>query len=99
MSSHDNIEHDVSLSRQDFANGDNFSFNETVFQTLLNSNAGVDYYNGTSGGQVLKERLDIDRIANPNLENSAKEFAIRIRESVLYLSVMGNVTAGTAPKK
>jgi hypothetical protein len=99
MSSHDNIEHDVSLSRQDYANGDNFSFNETVFQTLLNSNPGVDYYNGTSGGQVLKERLDIDRIANPNLENSAKEFAIRIRESVLYLSVMGNVTAGTAPKK
>jgi hypothetical protein len=98
---HDNIEHDTSLSRGDSLNGtgDNFTFNSTIFSTLANSNPGVDYYNGTSAGTVLKERLAINRIENPLLKNTRKEFAIRIRESALYIGVMGNVTSGVAPKK
>jgi hypothetical protein len=79
--------------------GDNFSFNETIFTTLASSNPGVDYYNGTSAGMVLKERLEIDRKANPDLTNTAKEFQLRIRESVFYLTVMGNVSTGRAPKE
>ncbi|EEB93110.1 hypothetical protein MPER_08281, partial [Moniliophthora perniciosa FA553] len=35
---------------------------------------------------------------NPNVTNSQTEFTIRIFESALYLSVMGNVSAGVAPK-
>jgi hypothetical protein len=100
--SHDNLEHDVSLSRGDFKNGagDNFSFNPAIFNaTLAQSNPGVDYYNGTSAGLVLKERLALDRIDNPELKNTVKEFQIRLRESELYLAVMGNITAGTAPKE
>lgn len=97
--SHESIEHDASLSRQDFFNGDNFHFNETIFQTLLNSNPGKDYYDAVSAGQVQKERLELARASNPQLQNTAKQFAIRIRESALYLSVMGNVTSGIAPKK
>jgi hypothetical protein len=97
---HDNIEHDASLSRGDFLNGlgDNFSFNETIFTTLASSNPGVDYYNTTSAGLVMKARLEIDRQVNPNITNTFKEFGIRTGESAFYLSVMGNVTSGTAPK-
>jgi hypothetical protein len=100
--SHDSIEHDASVSRGDFKNGtgDNFSFNPAIFNaTLAQSNPGVDFYNGTSAGLVMKERLELDRQDNPQLKNTAKEFAIRVRESALYLAVMGNVTAGTAPKE
>lgn len=96
---HDSIEHDASLSRSDFALGDNFNFNETIYSTLASSNPGVDYYNASSAGWTQKERLRIASAANPELKNTGKEFAIRGRESQLYLLVMGDVATGQAPKK
>ena len=96
---HNSIEHDASLSRSDFALGDNFSFNETIFSTLASSNPGFDYYNASSAGWTQKERLRIASEANPELTNTVKEFAIRTRESQLYLLVMGDVATGKAPKE
>ncbi|KAJ4487668.1 Cloroperoxidase [Lentinula aciculospora] len=95
---HGTLEHDVSLSRNDYALGDNVHFNETIFSTLANSNPGVDYYNITSAAQVLEQRLAEDQIANPTLVNTVKELAVREVESAFYLGVMGNVTTGIAPK-
>ncbi|KAJ3754770.1 Peroxidase, family 2-domain-containing protein [Lentinula raphanica] len=95
---HGTLEHDVSLSRNDLALGDNVHFNETVFTTLANSNPGADYYNITSAAQVLVQRLAEDKIVNPTLVNTVKEFTVRTIESGFYLSVMGNVTTGVAPK-
>jgi len=96
---HNLIEHDASLSRGDFALGDNLHFNETIFTTLANSNPGVDYYNATSASQVQDSRLAISLATNPNITNTGKEFDVRTRESALYLSVMGNILTGVAPKK
>ncbi|KAF9067699.1 Peroxidase, family 2-domain-containing protein [Rhodocollybia butyracea] len=96
---HGTIEHDASLSRNDYALGDNIHFNATVFATLNNSNPGVDYYNITSASQVLVQRLAEDSIANPNITNTVKEFTIRTIESALYLGVIGNITTGVVPKK
>ncbi|KAJ7059236.1 Cloroperoxidase [Mycena amicta] len=95
---HNLVEHDASLSRGDFALGDNLHFNETIFSTLVDSNPGVDFYNATSAGLVQKERLDISLATNPNVTNTEKEFFIRTVESALYLSVMGNAITGVAPK-
>ncbi|KAF9056892.1 Peroxidase, family 2-domain-containing protein [Rhodocollybia butyracea] len=95
---HGTLEHDASLSRNDLAIGDNIHFNATVFATLNNSNPGVDYYNTTSAAQVLQQRLVEDSLINPNLTNTIKEFTVRIVESAFYLSVIGNVTTGVAPK-
>ncbi|KAF9060234.1 Peroxidase, family 2-domain-containing protein [Rhodocollybia butyracea] len=95
---HGTLEHDASLSRNDLAIGDNIHFNATVFATLNNSNPGVDYYNVTSAAQVLVQRLAEDSLINPNLTNTIKEFTVRIIESGFYLSVIGNVTTGVAPK-
>ncbi|KAJ3740775.1 hypothetical protein DFH05DRAFT_1462684 [Lentinula detonsa] len=81
---HGTLEHDASLSRNDYA--------------LANSNPGVDYYNITSAAQVLEQRLAEDKIVNPTLINTVKELTVRIVESGFYLSVMGNVTTGVAPK-
>ncbi|KAF9063653.1 Peroxidase, family 2-domain-containing protein [Rhodocollybia butyracea] len=95
---HGTLEHDASFSRNDLAIGDNIHFNATVFATLNNSNPGVDYYNTTSAAQVLVQRLAEDSLINPNLTNTIKEFTIRVIESTFYLSVIGNVTTGVAPK-
>ncbi|KAF5368728.1 hypothetical protein D9757_010429 [Collybiopsis confluens] len=93
------IEHDASLSRQDFHQGDGIHFNETIFETLANSNPGVDYYNITSAVAVLTERLNIQQAANPAIINTEKEFIFRARESSFYLATMGNVITGEAPKE
>ncbi|KAJ7916315.1 Chloroperoxidase, partial [Mycena leptocephala] len=91
---HNLIEHDASLSRQDFALGDNLHFNETIFTTLANSNPGANYYNTTSAGQVMHARL-ADSLANtPNVTNSPKSLGIRGSESAFYLSAMGDPLTG-----
>ncbi|KAJ7575558.1 Cloroperoxidase [Mycena floridula] len=96
---HNNIEHDASVSRADFFTGNNWSFNETMYSAMVNVNPGLDHYDPTSAGLVQKQRLTESQATNPDLINTAKEFAIRTRESSLYLSVMGNATTGVAPKK
>ncbi|KAF7343979.1 hypothetical protein MVEN_01687100 [Mycena venus] len=95
---HGLIEHDASLSRNDFALGDNLNFNETIFSTLANSNPGVDYYNTSSAGLVQQQRLATSLATNPNITNTLKEFVIRSSESAFYLGVMGNPLTGVAPK-
>ncbi|KAK7045792.1 hypothetical protein VNI00_007194 [Paramarasmius palmivorus] len=95
---HGIIEHDASLSRQDFALGDNLHFNETIFTTLANSNPGSDVYNTTSAGQVQHDRLEDSLATNPNVTNTETTLTIRSFESALYLSVMGDPTVGVAPK-
>ncbi|KAF7350858.1 hypothetical protein MSAN_01647900 [Mycena sanguinolenta] len=95
---HNLIEHDASISRNDFALGDNLHFNETVFTTLANANPGVDFYNATSAGQVMQARLADSLARNVNVTNTLKEFALRVRESALYLSIFGDPLTGVAPK-
>ena len=96
---HGNIEHDASLSREDFFFGDQISFNETTFSTLLNSNPGSDVYNTTSAGQVMHARLADSLARNPNVTNTDLQIIVRSAESTLYLSAMGNPITGEAPKK
>ncbi|KAJ7272389.1 Chloroperoxidase [Mycena rebaudengoi] len=96
---HNLLENDVSLSHEDFALGDNLHFNETIFSTLANSNPTVDYYNVTSAGQVLHDRLAISLATNPNITNTPKEIVARSGASAFYLSVMGDLVTGVAPKK
>ncbi|KAJ7252315.1 hypothetical protein C8J57DRAFT_1077520 [Mycena rebaudengoi] len=99
FSRHNLIENDASLSRGDFALGDNLHFNETIFSTLANSNPGVDYYNATSAGQVQNDRLAISLATNPNITNTPKETLQRSGASAFYLSAMGDPVTGVAPKK
>ncbi|KAJ7350928.1 Chloroperoxidase [Mycena albidolilacea] len=79
--------------------GENLRFNETVFFTLTNANPGVDYYNATSTGQFMKARLADSLARNPNITNTRKERALQMRESSLYLSIMGDASIGVTPKK
>uniref|UniRef100_A0A0W0GAB7 Putative Cloroperoxidase n=1 Tax=Moniliophthora roreri TaxID=221103 RepID=A0A0W0GAB7_MONRR len=95
---HGVIEHDASISREDFALGDNLHFNEAVFETMANANPGSDVYNITSAARVLQVRLADSLARNPNVTNSETEFTNRILEGATYLSVMGDASTGVAPK-
>ncbi|KAJ7093573.1 Peroxidase, family 2-domain-containing protein [Mycena epipterygia] len=102
LSLHNLIEHDASISRNDWGpdgTGDNVHFNETVFSTLANSNPGKDYYDTTAVGQMQKERLAHSIATNPALVNTEKEFHLRSAESSFYLSIFGNFSTGIAPKE
>lgn len=95
------IEHDASISRNDFGDGtgDNLHFNETAFSALANANPGQDTYDTTAAGQVQSERLAYSIATNPLVINTLKEFRLRSRESALYLSIFGDPLTGVASKK
>jgi hypothetical protein len=97
--SHGNIEHDASISRGDIYFGDNVSFNETIFQALVESAPNSDNYDPISAGATQKRRLAESQATNPNITNTDKEFSIRSQESALYLSLMGDPITGIAPKE
>ncbi|KAK1221159.1 hypothetical protein PQX77_016035 [Marasmius sp. AFHP31] len=101
---HGCIEHDASISRSDFnldPDHDNFTFNETLYQTLASKNPGKDTYDISVAGQVMRERLEDSLVRNnESLVNTGKEFAFRATEAALYLLVMGgDVEKVEAPKK
>ncbi|KAJ6578647.1 hypothetical protein DFH09DRAFT_913831, partial [Mycena vulgaris] len=96
---HNFLEHDASISRNDFGIGDNMHFNETAFTPLANAKPGVGYYNAVSAGEAQHARVASSIVINPNVTNTAKEFIFRTVESALYLSVMGDPLTGLAPKK
>ncbi|KAJ7786725.1 Peroxidase, family 2-domain-containing protein [Mycena olivaceomarginata] len=101
LSAHNIIEHDASISRNDFGNGigDNTHFNETTFATLANSNPGKDYYDPVSAGEVQPARLAHSLGTNPFTVYTQKEFLLRSRESALYLSIFGDPATGIASKE
>ncbi|KAJ7862045.1 Peroxidase, family 2-domain-containing protein [Mycena olivaceomarginata] len=101
LSAHNIIEHDASISRNDFGDGtgDNTHFNETTFATLANSNPGKDYYDPVSAGEVQRARLAHSLATNPFTVNTQKEFLLRSRESALYLSIFGDPATGIASKE
>ncbi|KAJ7209448.1 Peroxidase, family 2-domain-containing protein [Mycena haematopus] len=98
---HNLVEHDASISRNDFGDGtgDNVHFNETTFSTLANANPGKDYYDPVAAGLVQRARLAHSVATNPNITNTAKDCKLRTRESALYLSIFGSPVTGIAPKE
>ncbi|KAJ7907566.1 Chloroperoxidase [Mycena leptocephala] len=98
---HNIIEHDASISRNDFGDGtgDNLHFNETAFSTLANANPGTDTYDTASAGFVQQQRLAFSIATNPLVINTRKEFRLRSRESALYLSIFGDPLTGVASKQ
>ncbi|KAJ7254570.1 Cloroperoxidase [Mycena rebaudengoi] len=99
LDAHNLVEHDASISRNDFALGDHIKFNETVYSTLANSNPGKSYYEPVSSGKVQRDRLADSVARNPDVVNTKKEFQLRTRETGLYLSIFGSGLSGLAPKE
>jgi len=100
LASHDHvIEHDASLSRADASTGNDYSFNQTIWDTVK------AYYGHTSPGvATLTEaakakfmRVTTEDAADPAFSYGPVQFIFSYGESALYLSVMGNASTGDAP--
>jgi len=93
------IEHDASLSRADFYldQGDNHSFNQSVFDTVL------AYYNGMANTSIpvaamaKYNRVQTEQSRDPKFTYTPQQFVLSYGETALYLSVMGDPITGIAP--
>lgn len=91
------IEHDASLSRADASTGNNYSFNQTIWDTVL------AYYNGMANATIpvaskaRYNRVTTEASRDPDFSYSPVQFILSYGETALYLSTMGDPITGVAP--
>jgi len=98
---HGLIEHDVSLSRNDIAFGDNHTFNKEIWEEVLKT-YGDD--TETSFATVSKARYDrlaackkAHADAKKDFVYGIKEFTFSYGESALFLGILGSPSEGKIP--
>lgn len=93
------IEHDASLSRAEASSGNNYSFNKTIWDTVL------AYYNSSTDATIPPaakaryNRILVEEARDPQFSFGPAQLLFQSAETALYLSVMGNPTTGVAPVK
>lgn len=93
------IEHDGSLSRSDFALGNNHSFNRTIFNSVAAYFRGKDVISVRTAAEARVARINAARAANPQFTFGAQEDRFSQFESALYLRVFGKPSVGNAKRK
>jgi hypothetical protein len=111
------IVRDASFSRADYYenSGDNYSFNQMIFDTVLAYCEGMDETsvpvaakaksmlihgrNEDSVWQSRYNRVTTEETRDPNFTYTQQQFFLSDVETALYISVMGNPIAGIAPVK
>jgi len=93
------IEHDASLSRADFylANGDNHSFNQSVFDTVLAYYDGMVKTSIPVAAKAKYNRVQTEQKRDEEFTYTPQQFILSYGETALYLSVMGDPITGVAP--
>ncbi|OAX83560.1 hypothetical protein ACJ72_02072 [Emergomyces africanus] len=99
LSNHDLFaEHDASLSRSDLFFGDNNSFNETIWKSVLDyfkdEKAGISF---TAAARARLHRIKTESERNPDFTFNAKDLVISYTETAQYLSVFGDPVTGYPP--
>lgn len=91
------IEHDASLSRNDAYFGNDYSFNQGIFDEVL------DYYDGATIATIPAaslaryHRVTAQRASNPTFIYGPRQLVLSYGETALYLSTMGNPITADAP--
>lgn len=100
VNKHGLIEHDVSLSRNDFLLGDNHSFDREIWDAVVATYEGEE----TSFESVSKARYERLVAAKKAHEEAGKEFQYGIKEfvlsygeSALFLGLLGDPKHGKIP--
>jgi Peroxidase, family 2 len=100
VNKHGLIEHDVSLSRNDFAFGDNHSFDREIWDSVSRSYEGEE----TDFESVSRARYQRLLAAKKAHEDAGKEFQYGIKEfvlsygeSALFLGLLGDPKEGKIP--
>ncbi|THW04997.1 Cloroperoxidase [Aureobasidium pullulans] len=91
------IEHDGSLSRADTTTGDNHSFNQTIWDTVLAYYSGMTDATIPVASKARFNRIQTEAARDPNFSYSPVQFILSYGETALYLSTMGDPITGVAP--
>ena len=91
------IEHDGSLSRADAYSGDDHTFNQAIFDQILQFYSGMDTATIPVASKARYQRIKNARAINPDFTYGPREIVLSYGETSLYLSVMGDPISGKAP--
>ncbi|PBP27616.1 hypothetical protein BUE80_DR001409, partial [Diplocarpon rosae] len=101
LAKHGLIEHDVSLSRNDAAFGDNFSFDRSVWDGVMANYGEATETSFESASRARYERMvkaQKDHAdAGKDFEYGVKEFVLSYGESALFLGILGDPKNGKIP--
>jgi len=95
LDKHHILEHDASLSRNDFYFGDDHTFNRTIWgQTATHFPSSTISF--SDAATARSTRIAAAAAVNPQFNMTATEQTNSYFESALYMAVFGNVTTGNA---
>jgi hypothetical protein len=93
------IEHDASLSRQDAYFGNDYSFDQKIFNQVLAYYEGMEETSIPVASKARYNRVETARSQNPEFIYGVRQLVLSTGETALYLSTMGDPTTGVAPVK
>lgn len=91
------IEHDASLSRADASTGDNYSFNKTIWGTVLAYYDGMPSTSIPVAAKAKYMRVQTESKRDPTFTYGPVQFIFSYGETAIYNSTMGDPTTGVAP--
>lgn len=101
VNKHGLIEHDVSLSRNDFLLGDNHTFNKEIFDRVISTYGDQTETSFESVSKARYQRvLDCKKAheeAGKDFQYGIKEFVLSYGESALFLGLLGDPKEGKIP--
>lgn len=86
------IEHDSSLSRQDAYFGNDYSFNQTIWNTTVNYYRGSPYTSIPVAAKIRNARYNDSLARNPTYTFGFREFVFAYGETAIYLQTMNSST-------
>lgn len=97
LNTHDLIEHDGSLSRADIGQGDNWSFNSTIFDETKSywTDATISL---TQAAQALHARQQTQKETNPEYKVPLAQHSNALGQTAMYLGLFGDYNDGNAQR-
>lgn len=99
LNAHNAIEHDGSLSRADAHTGDNYSFNQEIFDSYMKHFDGSDILTPATAGRARMIRIKTEQKRNSAFKYGLRQKVISNGETSLILSVFGDIHTGNANKE
>jgi len=101
LSKHNAVEHDGSLSRNDFAFGDNHTFDPKLWELYKESYGGASETDFASVSKARYARIAFSKKhhedAKKDFQYGIKEFIFSYGESALFLGMLGGAKDGKIP--
>lgn len=91
------IEHDASLSREDAYFGNDYSFNQTIFNQVLAYYEGMTEATIPVASKARYARVQNSAKVDPDDIYGVRQLVLSYGETALYLSTMGSPITGVAP--